>query len=107
MNKKTDCNTCRYYYGKEDNDIYLHCTARPQGLNNTNCSDYIFQSTMIFHFLGLEPAFDGDKGWISITEFDVIYPGVTFQALGFLILDEYVAFDGTIFVKVARSEQNS
>lgn len=43
--------------------------------------------------------FDGKRGWISISEVDAIFPaGQTWTKLGFKLVDEFVASDGTIFV---------
>lgn len=43
--------------------------------------------------------FDGKRGWIACFEADVIFPaGQTWTKLGFKLVDEFVASDGTIFV---------
>ena len=50
--------------------------------------------------------FNGSFGWISINEFDAIYPqqGKTLRELGVTLLQELVAKDGTIFMLLAQIE---
>jgi hypothetical protein len=51
--------------------------------------------------------FDGNYGWIGISEEEAIFPiGKTWDELGFELIDEFVAHDGTIFVllkKISKS----
>lgn len=49
------------------------------------------------------PGFDGSYGWITITEANVIFPKrKTWNELGFELLQEAVAPDGTIFVLLQK-----
>lgn len=54
----------------------------------------------------LKPGWDGNYGWLTIAEADVIFPaGATWDQLGFELLDEVTAVDGTIFVLLRRDEE--
>ena len=54
---------------------------------------------MNIKFVNLEPAFDGVRGWISISELDAIDPNVPGATRRFCIRSkDWTAHDGTVFV---------
>ena len=54
------------------------------------------------NFKDLYPGFNGVYGWISIDEFDVIYPPRTFKEIGFILHKEFTYHDGSIFILIEK-----
>ncbi|MEH2384901.1 MAG: hypothetical protein V7K14_03720 [Nostoc sp.] len=50
----------------------------------------------------LTPGFDGNYGWITVNEADVIFHPATWDELEFEKMNEVVAKDGTIFVLLRK-----
>ena len=63
---------------------------------------------MNIKFIDLEPAFNGVRGWLSVSELDVIDPNVPGSKRRFSIKSrDWTAHDGTVFVYALPMEESA